>query len=63
MNQNEITLTLTVDVNTFNLIMAGLDELPHKLTRRTIDNLGQQAQSQIQHQQAPAGPLSDKVIN
>lgn len=63
MNQNEITLTLTVDINTFNTIMAGLDELPHKLTRRVIDNLGQQAQSQIQQQQTPAGPLSDKVIN
>ena len=61
MNQNDIKLNLTVDVNTFNIIMAGLDELPHKASRRIIDDLGRQAQAQIQQQQ-PEGPLADKVV-
>lgn len=59
MNINEVKLTLTIDVETFNTIMAGLDELQHKVARRVIDNLGKQAQEQIQAQQAAAAPLAE----
>lgn len=59
MNQNEITLTLNVNVDTFNIIMAGLDELQHKVSRRVIDNLGKQAQEQIQVQQHAAAPAAE----
>jgi len=59
MNQNEITLTLNVNVDTFNIIMAGLDELQHKVSRRVIDNLGKQAQDQIQAQQNAAAPATE----
>ena len=58
MNQNE-NLTLTVDVNTFNIIMAGLDELQHKVSRNVIDNLGKQAQQQIQARQQAQTPPSE----
>ena len=66
------TIELNVDVNTFNTIIAALDELPHKHSRRVIDELARQAQPQVQQQggnmagQAPAdvptGPLSSKVV-
>lgn len=54
---------LTVDMQTFNTIIAGLDELPHRISRSVIDKLIEQAQPQISKQsEAPSGPLSDKVI-
>lgn len=56
MNINEVKLNLAVDVETFNTIMAGLDELQHKVARRVIDNLGKQAQEQIQAQQQATSP-------
>lgn len=59
MNQNEITLTLNVNVDTFNIIMAGLDELQHKVSRRVIDSLGKQAQDQIQAQQNATAPATE----
>ena len=69
---NEQTIDLSVDITTFNMIMQGLDELPHKLSRRTIDELVRQAQPQVNQQglssstggqEQPAGPLGSKVIN
>ena len=54
MNINEVRLNLVVDVETFNIVMAGLDELQHKVARKVIDNLGKQAQDQIQAQQTSA---------
>ena len=62
------TIELKVDIQTFNTIIAGLEELPHKLSRRTIDELARQAQSQVENQSGgmgnppPKGPLSNKVI-
>jgi hypothetical protein len=54
---------LTVDAQTFNTIIAGLDELPHRISRPVIDELVKQAQPQINKQsEHPNGPLSDKVI-
>jgi len=54
-------LTLTVDAQTFNIIMTGLEELPHKISRKIIDELVQQIQPQVKDK--PQGPLSDKVLN
>ena len=44
--QPEAEFTFVVKVSEANLILAGLEELPHKISRRLIDNLVQQAQSQ-----------------
>ena len=44
----EITLGLKVTVIEINTILAALDEMPHKMSRKLIDNLIQQAQSQLQ---------------
>jgi hypothetical protein len=70
---NDQMIELSVDVQTFNTIIAALDELPHKVSRRVIDELARQAQPQVQQQggqmggqpagDIPQGPLSDKVIS
>lgn len=61
---NETIIELKVDIQTFNTIIAALDEMPHKMSRRVIDGLAAQAQSQVQQDGgAPQGPLGDKVIN
>ena len=54
-------ITLSVDVQTFNAIMMGLDELPHKISRPVIDDLAKQLQTQVPAE-PPQGPLGDKVI-
>ncbi len=59
MNINEVKLNLVVDVEAFNIIMAGLDELQHKVARKVIDNLGKQAQDQIQAQQQAQAPAAE----
>ena len=63
---NETVIKLEVDIQTFNTIIAALDEIPHKLSRRVIDELARQAQPQVQQnegQMAPQGPMGGKVIN
>jgi hypothetical protein len=56
-------VTITVDIQTFNTIIMGLDELPHKISRPVIDDLVQQVQSQIKPgEHTPQGPLGNKVI-
>ena len=48
----EFTVNLTAEhVNT---IFAGLDELPHKASRRTIDHILQQVQAQEAAARTPA---------
>lgn len=42
------TVTLTLNVNELNIVFAGLQELPHKVSDATIRNIMQQAQSQLQ---------------
>lgn len=59
--QQSPSVTLTIDVNTLNVILAGLDELPAKVSRRVQDQLIEQARGQLQ--QRPEGPLSNKVVN
>jgi len=63
-------IELSVDIQTFNTIIGALDEIPHKLSRRVIDDLARQAQPQVQQNggqmgggDVPQGPLGSKVIN
>jgi hypothetical protein len=60
--QQEPTVTLELKATHVNAIIAGLEELPHKVSRVIIDEIIRQGQPQLQAQ-APEGPLSDKVIN
>ena len=46
--QPEQELKFTLTVSEANIVLAALDEMPHKVSRRVIDNVIQQAQSQIQ---------------
>lgn len=48
----EFTIKLTADH--INTIFAGLDELPHKTARRTIDQVLQQVQAQEAAARTPA---------
>ena len=42
------TVTLTVDVNELNVIMAALQELPHRVADPLLKKLFQEAQAQLQ---------------
>ena len=42
------TVTLTVDINELNLMMGGLQELPHRVVDPILKKLFQQAQAQLQ---------------
>ena len=56
----EKTVDLTVNVSVLNVILAALDEIPHKTARPIFDNLVGQAQPQLQQADggatAPADP-------
>ena len=43
----EKKVTLVVTAQEFNIIMAGLSELPHKTSANTINNLVKQVQDQV----------------
>lgn len=58
----EPEVTLKVKASWVNVIIAGLDEMPHKYSRVVIDSIGQQAESQLKSQ-IPSGPLTNKVIS
>jgi hypothetical protein len=45
------TVTLTVDVNELNVIMGGLQELPHRVVDPILKKLFQQAQAQLSQPQ------------
>lgn len=62
-NMQEQIVELKVDMATLNTIVAALDELPHKISRRVIDEITKQVQPQLQSMSKPSGPLSDKVMN
>ena len=59
--QEEQQVTLTVKTSWLNIIIAGLEEIPHKFSRPVIDSVSQQARTQLENR--PQGPLSSKVIN
>lgn len=58
--QQEQTIDLKLTVAQLNTVMAALDELPHKHSRRLFDDIMRQAQAQLPAQQ-PQGPMSDKL--
>ena len=58
--QPEAEFNFTFKVSQINLIIAGLDEIPHKYSRPMIDEITRQIQGQ--QQQQPEGPLGSKVI-
>jgi hypothetical protein len=43
--EKEVTLTFTVSET--NIILGALDEMPHKLSRKVIDKVIEQAQAQL----------------
>lgn len=45
--QSVPTVTLTVDVNELNVIMGGLQELPHRVVDPILKKLFSQAQAQL----------------
>lgn len=45
--QQAPTVTLTVDVNELNVIMGGLQELPHRVVDPILKKIFQQAQAQL----------------
>jgi phage terminase large subunit-like protein len=59
--QEEPQVTLTVKTSWLNIIIAGLEEIPHKFSRPVIDSVSQQARAQLENR--PQGPLASKVIN
>jgi hypothetical protein len=46
-NQQAPTVTLEVNVNELNIIMGGLQELPHRVVDPILKKLFQQAQAQL----------------
>ena len=59
--QEEQQVTLTLKASWINVLMAGLEEIPHKFSRPVIDSVSQQARAQLENK--PQGPLASKVIN
>lgn len=47
-NQQIPTVTLTIDANELNIIMGGLQELPHRVVDSLLNKIFQQAQTQLQ---------------
>jgi len=41
-------LTLTLKISQINVLLASLDEVPHKYSRGVIDTIQQQASAQVQ---------------
>ena len=51
-SQQEIpNIVLTLDVNDVNLVLNALQELPHKIVDKVLQNIFAQAQSQLQQKQ------------
>ncbi len=48
--------TLKLQAEQINVILAGMDELPHKASRRTIDAILQQVREQETAAAAPQAP-------
>ena len=59
--QEEQQVTLTLKTSWLNVLIAGLEEIPHKFSRPVIDSISQQARAQLENK--PQGPLASKVIN
>jgi hypothetical protein len=62
---NEQKVTLELNVQQLNVVLGGLIKLPIEVGLDTFQAVQQQAQAQLGQptSNAPAGPLSSKVIN
>ena len=61
MQQNEQRINLSVTIDELNIIFGGLEEVPHKYSRKVIDSLSQQAQGQVQQGQ-PQGQVNQPPL-
>lgn len=61
--ENKVTLELTVEQ--LNVVMAGLSELPLRVSRGVFQFIQVEASKQLGAQvgNQPEGPLADKVVN
>ena len=60
MNDEVKTVNLTFDINSVNIILAGLGKLPLEGALSVFESIHKQVNEQMQ--QAPEGPLKDKVV-
>ena len=60
MNEEVKTVNLTFDINSVNIILAGLGKLPLEGSLPVFESVHKQVSAQLQP--APAGPLKDKVV-
>ena len=56
------TVKLELTIDQLNVVMGGLVKLPIEVGMATFNAVQAQADAQLRNN-APAGPLSDKVIN
>jgi hypothetical protein len=59
MNEEKL-LTLQLNINEINLVLAGLGKLPLESSLQMFNNIHKQVNDQME--QKPDGPLSDKVV-
>jgi hypothetical protein len=59
MNEEKL-LTLQLNINEINLVLAGLGKLPLESSLQMFNNIHKQVSDQME--QKPDGPLSDKVV-
>ena len=58
----ETKVTLTLDINQLNTVMAGLARMPYEQVFQLIGVIQQQVGPQVQQAQPSDAPLADKVI-
>lgn len=46
--EKEPNVTVTLSLSKINIVLAGLSELPHKISRDVIDEIAEQAKAQLQ---------------
>jgi len=54
-------IKIELDINSLNIVLAGLAKLPLEYSLETFMAIRKQAEAQVQEK--PKGPLADKVIN
>ena len=59
-DQQVTTVNLTFDINSVNVILAGLGKLPLEGALPVFESIHKQVREQVNP--APEGPLKDKVI-
>lgn len=61
MNEEKI-LTLQLNLDQINIILAGLGKLPLETSLQLFQGVRKQVDEQMSANNAPTGPLSDKII-